>query len=120
MRERRTGCDGDYYGLPWPCWGTPEIKHPGSPKLYNTKHVKDGGGTFRASFGVEREGVSLSLRRKVRIRKAADLTTGYPEFDHVLLKKLGWWDGADRGREEDGRRARTGRPICRAASSALR
>ena len=22
-------CDGDYYGLPWPCWGTPEIKHPG-------------------------------------------------------------------------------------------
>jgi len=24
--------------------------------------------------------------------KGADLTTGYPEFDHVLLKKLGWWD----------------------------
>ena len=22
----------------------------------------------------------------------ADLTTGYPEFDHLLLKKLGWWD----------------------------
>ena len=22
---------GDYYGLPWPCWGTPEIKHPGTP-----------------------------------------------------------------------------------------
>ncbi|GAO24717.1 nitrate reductase [Alicycliphilus sp. B1] len=22
----------------------------------------------------------------------ADITTGYPEFDHVLLKKLGWWD----------------------------
>ena len=20
---------GDYYGLPWPCWGTPEFKHPG-------------------------------------------------------------------------------------------
>ena len=18
---------GDYYGLPWPCWGTPEFKH---------------------------------------------------------------------------------------------
>ncbi len=27
-----------------------------------------------------------------RIRKGADITTGYPEFDHVLLKKLGWWD----------------------------
>ena len=22
----------------------------------------------------------------------ADITAGYPEFDHVLLKKLGWWD----------------------------
>ena len=22
----------------------------------------------------------------------ADITTGYPEFDHVLMKKLGWWD----------------------------
>jgi formate dehydrogenase major subunit len=22
----------------------------------------------------------------------ADITTGYPELDHVLLKKLGWWD----------------------------
>ena len=20
---------GDYYGLPWPCWGKPEIRHPG-------------------------------------------------------------------------------------------
>ncbi|HEV7610892.1 MAG TPA: formate dehydrogenase subunit alpha [Steroidobacteraceae bacterium] len=46
---------GDYYGLPWPCWGTPEFRHPGSPVLYNTNlHVKDGGGTFRARFGVER------------------------------------------------------------------
>ncbi|MDB5759045.1 MAG: formate dehydrogenase, partial [Burkholderia sp.] len=24
-------CKGDYYGLPWPCWGTPEMKHPGTP-----------------------------------------------------------------------------------------
>src|SRR6266568_3938509 len=27
---------GDYYGLPWPCWGTPQIKHPGTHTLYNT------------------------------------------------------------------------------------
>ena len=27
-------CDGDYFGLPWPCYGTPELKHPGSPNLY--------------------------------------------------------------------------------------
>ena len=51
---------GDYYGLPWPCWGKPEIRHPGSHVLYNTDlHVKDGGGTFRARFGVERNGQTL-------------------------------------------------------------
>src|SRR5690606_23103696 len=47
---------GDYYGLPWPCWGTPELRHPGTHRLYNVSdHVMDGGGTFRARFGVERE-----------------------------------------------------------------
>jgi formate dehydrogenase major subunit len=51
--------DGDYFGLPWPCYGTPELKHPGSPNLYDTsKHVMEGGGNFRANFGVEREGVA--------------------------------------------------------------
>ena len=84
-------CDGDYFGLPWPCWGTPEMKHPGSPNLYDTsKHVMEGGGNFRANFGVEREGVSL-LAADGSHSKGADITTGYPEFDHVLLKKLGWW-----------------------------
>ena len=42
---------GDYYGLPWPCWGSPEVRHPGTPLLYNTNlHVMDGGGTFRAAL----------------------------------------------------------------------
>jgi formate dehydrogenase major subunit len=84
-------CDGEYFGLPWPCYGTPEMKHPGSPNLYDTsKHVMDGGGNFRANFGVERDGVSL-LAEDGSHSKGADLTTGYPELDHVLLKKLGWW-----------------------------
>ena len=91
--DKETGyvLDGDYFGLPWPCWGTPEMKHPGSPNLYDTsKHVMDGGGNFRANFGVEREGVSL-LAGDGSHSLGADLTTGYPEFDHLLLKKLGWW-----------------------------
>ena len=50
----------------------------------------DGGGNFRANFGVERDGVSL-LAEDGSHSKGADITTGYPEFDHVLLKKLGWW-----------------------------
>ena len=85
-------CDGDYFGLPWPCYGTPEMKHPGTPNLYDTsKHVMEGGGNFRANFGVERDGVSL-LAEDGSHSVGADLTTGYPEFDHVLLKKLGWWE----------------------------
>jgi formate dehydrogenase major subunit len=92
--DKKTGyvLDGDYYGLPWPCWGTPELKHPGSANLYQTsRHVMDGGGNFRANFGVEREGVSL-LAEDGSHSVGADITTGYPEFDHVLMKKLGWWD----------------------------
>ncbi len=92
LRAKGGPCDGDYFGLPWPCYGTPEMKHPGSPNLYDTsKHVMDGGGNFRASFGVERDGVSL-LAADGSHSKGADITTGYPQFDHVLLKKLGWWD----------------------------
>ena len=91
--DKETGykLDGEYFGLPWPCYGTPEMKHPGSPNLYDTSvHVMEGGGNFRANFGVERDGVSL-LAADGSHSKGADLTTGYPEFDHLLLKKLGWW-----------------------------
>ena len=93
-KDAETGYDltGDYFGLPWPCYGTPELKHPGTANLYdNTQHVMDGGGNFRANFGVEREGVNL-LAEDGSHSKDADISTGYPEFDHVLVKKLGWWD----------------------------
>jgi formate dehydrogenase major subunit len=91
--DKETGysLDGDYFGLPWPCYGTPELKHPGSPNLYDTsRHVMDGGGNFRANFGVERDGANL-LAEDGSCSKGADITTGYPEFDHIFLKKLGWW-----------------------------
>lgn len=81
---------GDYYGLPWPCYGTAAIKHPGSPNFYDTsKSVMEGGGNFRANFGVEREGVSL-LAGDGSCSKGSAITTGYPEFGHVFVKKLGW------------------------------
>jgi formate dehydrogenase major subunit len=94
VKDKVNGYDisGDYFGLPWPCYGTPELKHPGSPNLYDTsKHVMDGGGNFRANFGVERNGKNL-LAEDGSYSLGADITTGYPELDHVLLKKLGWWD----------------------------
>jgi formate dehydrogenase major subunit len=93
-KDAKTGYDltGDYYGLPWPCYGSAAIKHPGTPNLYDTaKHVMDGGHTFRALFGVEKDGVNLLAEDGIA-SKGSDITTGYPQFDHVLLKKLGWWD----------------------------
>ena len=80
---------GDYYGLPWPCWGTPELKHPGTPVLYNTDlPVKEGGATFRPRFGVERNGVSLLADGSYS--KDSEIKDGYPEFTLGVLKKLGW------------------------------
>jgi formate dehydrogenase major subunit len=93
-KDAQSGYDltGDYFGLPWPCYGTAAIKHPGTPNLYNTAlHPMDGGHTFRALFGVERDGVNMLAEDGVHA-KGSDITTGYPQFDHVLLKKLGWWD----------------------------
>ena len=87
---------GDYYGLPWPCWGKPEVKHPGTPLLYNTNlAVMDGGGTFRARFGVEREekrpdGRKVNLLADGSYSKDSELKDGYPEFTLGVLKKLGW------------------------------
>jgi formate dehydrogenase major subunit len=84
-------CKGDYYGLPWPCWGTPEMKHPGTPILYDLqKPVMEGGMPFRANWGVEHNGVPL-LAADGSTNAGSELDTGYPEFDHVFLKKLGWW-----------------------------
>ncbi len=81
--------DGDYYGMPWPCWGTPEMNHPGTPNLYDmSKPVSEGGLTFRARFGVERDGDNL-LAEGV-YSKGSDIQDGYPEFTYQMLKDLGW------------------------------
>jgi formate dehydrogenase major subunit len=88
-RAKTGPAKGDYYGLPWPCWGSPEVKHPGTPLLYNTNlHVMDGGGTFRARFGVERNGVNLLAEGSYSL--GSEIKDGYPEFTMAVLKKLGW------------------------------
>ena len=89
MRANDGPCKGDYYGLPWPSWGHPELRHPGCGILYDTsKHVMDGGGVFRARFGVERNGVSLLADGSYS--KGSEIQDGYPEFTMAMLKKLGW------------------------------
>ncbi len=88
-------CDGEYFGLPWPCWGTPEMGHPGTPILYDTsKPVAEGGLTFRARFGVERNGVSLLADKSYS--SGSEIEDGYAEFTADRLKELGWWDDLTR------------------------
>src|SRR5471032_1766362 len=80
---------GDYYGLPWPCWGTPEFKHPGTPLLYNTNlSIKEGGGTFRARFGLEvEEKLPDGTTRKVSLlgngyySKDSEIKDAYPRSE---------------------------------------
>src|ERR1700738_3965627 len=96
---------GDYYGLPWPCWGTPEFRHPGTPILYNTSlPVKEGGGTFRARFGVERIVKRKVIENGQEVEKeehsnllaegsysaGSEIKDGYPEFTLAVLQKVGW------------------------------
>ncbi len=91
-------CDGDYYGLPWPSWGTAEMNHPGTPNLYDTsKPVKDGGLCFRARFGVTApEGwatgdpVADSMLAVDSYPEGSEIKDGYAEVTYAMLNKFGW------------------------------
>ena len=59
--------------------------------------MKDGGGTFRARFGVVYEEKqpdgsvkNVNLLSEGSYSKGSELTDGYPEFTYGVLKKLGW------------------------------
>ena len=81
--------DGDYYGMPWPCWGTAKMGHPGTPNLYDmSKRVSEGGLTFRARFGVERDGQNLLAEGVYSV--GSEIQDGYPEFTMQMLMDLGW------------------------------
>ena len=89
LQARGGPADGDFYGLPWPCWGTAEMNHPGTPLLYDTsKPVAEGGLCFRARFGVEREGDNLLAEGSYPVD--SEIQDGYPEFTMAMLKELGW------------------------------
>ncbi len=80
-------CDGEYFGLPWPCWTT---EHPGTPILYDiSKPVKEGGLPFRARFGTE---VTYKMSGRTENLLAAkgvanpgsEVKGGYPEFKNIV------------------------------------
>jgi formate dehydrogenase major subunit len=89
LRANGGPADGEYYGLPWPCWGTPEMKHPGTQILYDTSlPVAEGGLCFRARFGVERNGENLLAEGS--FNPGSEIQDGYPQFTMAMLKRLGW------------------------------
>ncbi len=108
LRAEGGPCDGEYYGLPWPCWGTPELKHPGTPNLYDpSMSIADGGLVFRARFGTEHNGTNLLAEGSYSV--GSEIKDGYPEFTAAMLKKLGWWDDltADEKKAADGKNWKT-------------
>ncbi|WP_319775731.1 formate dehydrogenase subunit alpha [Breoghania sp.] len=89
LRANGGPCDGDFYGLPWPSWGTAEMGHPGTANLYDTSiPVAEGGLCFRARFGVERNGENLLAEGSWPV--GSEIEDGYPEFTMAMLIKLGW------------------------------
>ena len=80
---------GDFYGLPWPCWGTPELRHPGTHILYNPSlPPMEGGGAFRPRFGLDRDGQTLLAEGSWPV--GSEIQDGYPQFTYGVLKQLGW------------------------------
>ncbi len=80
-------CDGDYYGMPWPCWTQ---EHPGTPILYDmSKPVAEGGLPFRNRFGLEKTYESSGrtenqLAAEGVSNPGSEVDGGYPEFKDVV------------------------------------
>ncbi len=87
LQARGGPCDGEYFGLPWPCWTE---KHPGTPILYDiSKPVVEGGLPFRNRFGLEHT-YSMSGRTENQLaakgvaNPGSEVMGGYPEFKDVV------------------------------------
>jgi formate dehydrogenase major subunit len=80
-------CDGDYYGLPWPCWSQ---EHPGTPILWDiSKPVSKGGLPFRNRFGDEKTWDSSGrtenlLAAEGSFTPGSDVEGGYSQFTGVV------------------------------------
>lgn len=92
---------GEYYGLPYPCWGKPDMPmasggagaartgHPGTPILFDVaKPIEDGGHCFWGRFGAERDG--RTILADVKGPKTSHFPLGYVEFFMIHLINLGW------------------------------
>ena len=80
-----TPVEGEYYGLPWPCWTE---KHPGSPNLYDiSRPVAQGGMGFRNRFGLEHNGVN-QLAAEGSAPEQGAINGGYPEITKKNIEEV--------------------------------
>lgn len=80
-----TPVEGEYYGLPWPCWTE---DHPGSPILYNVDvPVMKGGMGFRNRFGLEHNGVS-QLAAEGSAPVGGVVNGGYPQITKANIEAV--------------------------------
>ena len=85
MGRPGTPVEGEYFGLPWPCWNT---NHPGTPIMYDvTKPVWKGGMGFRNRFGLEHNGVS-QLASDVVTLPGSKVKGGYPQITKDNIEKV--------------------------------
>ncbi len=77
--------EGEYYGLPWPCW---DEKHPGSPNLYDiTKPYAEGGMGFRNRFGLEHNGVSQLADESITL-PGSKVKGGHPQITKENIESV--------------------------------
>ena len=77
--------EGEYYGLPWPCW---DEKHPGTPILYDvTKPYVDGGMGFRNRFGLEHDGVSQLADESITL-PGSKIQGGHAEITKANIEQV--------------------------------
>jgi formate dehydrogenase major subunit len=70
-------------------FGTPEMKHPGCQTCMTRPNTSWKAAVISVpTLALKRRGESACKTHPIRV--GADITTGYP--DHLLVKKLGWWD----------------------------
>jgi formate dehydrogenase major subunit len=94
-----TDVSGEFWGLPWPCWGD---GHPGTPIIWTTElDPRDGGHDFRADWGIQAPDPEAW--------EEMDLDKGYPlaeTFEQEGEEGLDmlrdpfepeWWDGEIEG-----------------------
>lgn len=77
--------EGEYYGLPWPCW---DEKHPGTPIMYDlAKPYTKGGMGFRNRFGLEHDGVNQLAAENITL-PGSKVKGGHAQITKDNIEKI--------------------------------